>query len=146
MKELNISANYLRRNIEEVVTTLIHECSHIWNMQHDIKDTSNGYVYHNKKLKKQWQNLERYGFRHEKYGWSISLPTEETLDFCIRNGLESRTIFHSVALPVETGFLQPKRNGIHRAHGNIPAHAAETHSGQQKKSMFSTWIATSSLF
>ena len=37
MKELNISANYLRRDITEVVTTLIHECSHIWNMQHDIK-------------------------------------------------------------------------------------------------------------
>ena len=42
MKELNISANYLRRDITEIVTTLIHECSHIWNMQHDIKDTRNG--------------------------------------------------------------------------------------------------------
>ena len=52
MKELNISANYLRRDITEVVTTLIHECSHIWNMQHDIKDTSNGYIYHNKNFKK----------------------------------------------------------------------------------------------
>ena len=34
MKELNISANYLKRSISEIVTTLVHECSHIWNMQH----------------------------------------------------------------------------------------------------------------
>ena len=89
MKELNISANYLRRNIEEVVTTLIHECSHIWNMQHNIKDTSNGYVYHNKKFKKTAEELGKIRIeRHEKYGWTISLPTEETLDFCIRNRLE----------------------------------------------------------
>lgn len=51
MKELNISASYLKRDISEIVTTLIHECSHIWNMKHDIKDTSNNNVYHNKKFK-----------------------------------------------------------------------------------------------
>lgn len=89
MKELNISANYLRRDITEVVTTLIHECSHIWNMQHDIKDTSNGYIYHNKNFKKTAEDLGKIQIdRHEKYGWTISTPTEETIDFCIRNGLE----------------------------------------------------------
>jgi hypothetical protein len=89
MKELNISANYLRRDITEVVTTLIHECSHIWNMQHDIKDTSNGYIYHNKNFKKTAEELGKIQIdRHEKYGWTISTPTEETIDFCIRNGLE----------------------------------------------------------
>ena len=89
MKELNISANYLRRDITEVVTTLIHECAHIWNMQHDIKDTSNGYVYHNKRFKETAENLGKIKVgRSEKYGWTVSSPTEETLDFCIRNGLQ----------------------------------------------------------
>lgn len=89
MKELNISANYLRRDITEVVTTLIHECSHIYNMQHGIKDTSNGYVYHNSKFKKTAEELGHIHIdRHEKYGWTISSPTEDTIDFCIRNGLE----------------------------------------------------------
>lgn len=89
MKELNISANYLRRDITEIVTTLIHECSHIYNMEHNIKDTSNGYVYHNKKFKKTAEELGHIRIeQHEKYGWTLSYPTEETLDFCIRNGLE----------------------------------------------------------
>lgn len=90
MKELNISANYLRRDITEVVTTLIHECSHIWNMQHEIKDTSNGYIYHNKKFKKTAEELGHIHIeRHEKYGWTVSTPTEETIDFCIRNDLDN---------------------------------------------------------
>lgn len=90
MKELNISANYLRRDITEVVTTLIHECAHIWNMQHDIKDTSNGYVYHNKRFKETAENLGNIKVeRSEKYGWTVSSPTEETIDFCIRNGLQN---------------------------------------------------------
>lgn len=89
MKELNISANYLRRDITEIVTTLIHECSHIWNMQHNIKDTSNGYVYHNKKFKETAEKLGKINVeRDEKYGWTVSIPTEETIDFCIRNGLQ----------------------------------------------------------
>lgn len=90
MKELNVSANYLTRDITEVVTTLIHECSHIYNMENGIKDTSNGYVYHNKRFKKTAEELGKIKIdRHEKYGWTISSPTEETIDFCIRNGLEN---------------------------------------------------------
>lgn len=89
MKELNVSANYLKRPIEEIVTTLIHECSHIYNMEHNIKDTSNGYVYHNKNFKKTAEELGHIQIdRHEKYGWTISTPTEETIDFCVRNDLE----------------------------------------------------------
>lgn len=89
MKELNISANYLTRPIEELVTTLIHECSHVYNASHGIKDTSNGYVYHNRRFKKTAEEMGRIRIeRHEKYGWTVSYPTEETLDFCIRNGLE----------------------------------------------------------
>lgn len=89
MKELNISANYLTRPIEEIVVTMIHEASHIYNMQHGIKDTSNGYVYHNTRFKKTAEEMGHLRIeRHEKYGWTVSFATEETLDFCIRNGLE----------------------------------------------------------
>ena len=105
MKELNISANYLRRDITEVVTTLIHECSHIWNMQHDIKDTSNGYIYHNKRFKKTAEEIGRIKIdRHDKYGWTVSTPTEETIDFCIRNGLEDIQIGRQLDFSFGTGF------------------------------------------
>ena len=88
MKELNISASYLKRDISEIVTTLIHECSHIWNMQHDIKDTSNNNVYHNKKFKRTAEEMGKIKvWRHERYGWTISRPLQETLDFCKRHRL-----------------------------------------------------------
>ena len=105
MKELNISANYLRRDITEVVTTLVHECSHIWNMQNGIKDTSNGYVYHNKRFKKTAEEMGKIRIdRHEKYGWTVSSPTEETVDFCIRNGLKDIQIGRQLDFSFGTGF------------------------------------------
>ena len=50
--ELNLSADYLNRPIENTVATLIHEASHLYALQNGIKDTSNRGVYHNKNFKK----------------------------------------------------------------------------------------------
>ncbi len=94
MKELNISANYLKRDISEIVTTLIHECSHIWNMQHGIQDTSNRYVYHNKYFKQTAEEIGKIKVeRHKRYGWTISKPSQETLAFCKRHRLEEIQIW-----------------------------------------------------
>lgn len=94
MKELNISANYLKRDISEIVTTLIHECSHIWNMQHGIQDTSNRYVYHNKYFKQTAEELGRIKVeKNKRYGWSISKPSQETLAFCKRHRLKAIQIW-----------------------------------------------------
>ena len=124
MKELNISANYLRRDITEVVTTLIHECSHIWNMQKGIKDTSNGYIYHNKHFKQTAEELGKIKIsRSEKYGWTISSPTEETVDFCIRNGLEDIQIGRQLECSFGTGF--------HPATAQTPPHALESPAAQE---------------
>lgn len=90
MKELNISANYLTRDITDVVTTLIHECCHIYNLQNGIKDVSNRGIYHNKNFKQTAEELGKIKVsRHDMYGWTISEPTEETIDFCVRHDLEN---------------------------------------------------------
>lgn len=87
--ELNIGAETLARPIEEVVATMIHECVHIYCMQNNIKDTSNNGVYHNKRFKAIAEEMGHLQIeRHEKYGWTISRPTETTIDFCIQYGLE----------------------------------------------------------
>ncbi len=87
--ELNIGAETLNRPIENVVATMIHECTHLYCLMNNIKDTSNNGVYHNKRFKDIAENM---GFlqidRHEKYGWTITSPTEETLNFCIEYGFE----------------------------------------------------------
>lgn len=93
-KELNISANYLKRDISEIVTTLIHECCHIWNMQHNIKDTSREGTYHNKAFKKTAEELGKIQVEQDsKHGWTISKPSEETIDFCKRHNLENIQIW-----------------------------------------------------
>lgn len=86
--ELNLSADYLNRPIENVVATLIHEACHLYAIANDIKDTSNNGVYHNKKFKQLAEDRGLEISRHDKYGWTITEPTEETIDFCINNGFE----------------------------------------------------------
>ena len=87
--ELNLSADYLNRPIENVVATLIHEASHLYALQNDIKDTSNRGVYHNKNFKKIAEEMGHLQIeKHDKYGWTITYPTEDTLDFIIANGFE----------------------------------------------------------
>lgn len=86
--ELNIGADYLNRPIENVVATLIHEGCHLYAMANSIKDTSNNGVYHNKRFKALAEERGLQIERHEKYGWTITEPTEETIDFCIEYGFE----------------------------------------------------------
>ena len=87
--ELNLSADYLNRPIENTVATLIHEASHLYALQNGIKDTSNRGVYHNKNFKKIAEEMGHLHIeKHDKYGWTITEPTEDTIDFIIRYGFE----------------------------------------------------------
>jgi len=81
--ELNISADYLNRPIENVVATLVHECCHLYAMQNGIKDTSNRGVYHNKKFKALAEERDLIIERHPRYGWTITSPSEKLIDWII---------------------------------------------------------------
>ena len=87
--ELNLSADYLNRPIEDTVATLIHEACHLYALQNDIKDTSNRGVYHNKRFKQIAEEIGHLHIeKHDKYGWTITYPTEDTIDFIIQYGFE----------------------------------------------------------
>lgn len=47
---INISSDYLDRNINDIVGTLLHEMCHLYALQNGIKDTSRSGIYHNKKF------------------------------------------------------------------------------------------------
>lgn len=87
-RELNISADYLNRPIENIVASLLHEMVHIWCLENGVKETSNNGVYHNKRFKAIAESKGLIISRHEKYGWTITEPSESTLEFCIKYGLE----------------------------------------------------------
>ena len=85
--EINISSATLDRPIEETASTLLHEMAHLYNLVHGIRDTSSqSGAYHNKRFK---ATAEAHGLvidHHEKYGWTVTSPSEELLDFIIIMG------------------------------------------------------------
>lgn len=85
--EINISTATLDRHIENTTATLLHEMAHLYNLVHGIRDTSSqSGAYHNKRFK---ATAEAHGLvidHHEKYGWTVTSPSEELLDFIIFMG------------------------------------------------------------
>lgn len=88
--EINIGAGTLSRPIELTATTLYHEMIHLFCANHNLKDTSNNYVYHNSTFKREAES--HGGATVEKdpsgrYGWTITKPSEQMLDFILENSL-----------------------------------------------------------
>lgn len=70
--EINLVAEGLNRGVYPVMTTLLHEMVHLYNLVNDIKDVSRGNTYHNMKFKK---TAEAHGLiieHADKIGWSVS--------------------------------------------------------------------------
>ena len=84
--ELNMAADWLERPIENVVSTLIHEMTHLYNMQMGIQDCSRGGTYHNKKFKEEAEKHMISIDKHEKYGWTLTSPTDELLEYIMEKG------------------------------------------------------------
>ena len=72
----------------------------IGELQNNIKDTSNRGIYHNKRFKALAEERGLQISRHETYGWTITEPTEKTLDFCIINQLEDIQIVRQTAYSI----------------------------------------------
>ena len=57
-------------------------------------------IYHNKRFKALAEERGLQISRHETYGWTITEPTERTLDFCIINQLEDIQIVRQTAYSI----------------------------------------------
>ena len=85
--EINIGAGTLSRPIEEVAATLLHEMVHYHNYVLGIQDCSRGGTYHNRRFR---DSAEAHGLtvvHHEKYGWTLTAPSDRLLQFCLDNEL-----------------------------------------------------------
>lgn len=85
--EINIGAGTLSRSIELVCATLLHEMVHYYNYVNGIQDCSRGNTYHNKKFKAAAESRGLIVDHSEKYGWSHTSPSDELLEFVLRNDL-----------------------------------------------------------
>ena len=84
-REINLCAEYLNRPPELIITTLLHEMCHLYNLQHGIQDTSRSGTYHNAQFK---ATAERCGLiveKSEKSGFCITTPAPELIEFVKAN-------------------------------------------------------------
>ena len=114
-REINIASGTLDRPLENIVASLLHETVHMYN---DIilnkLDTSNKGVYHNKIFKRE---AEAHGLivkRSEKYGYSITEPSDILLDWILEHS-ELKEIEMCRANPT----VKAVRIGTHTGNGNI---------------------------
>lgn len=84
--ELNIGADTLNRPIEETVATMMHEMVHLWNLAEGVQDCSRGGTYHNKRFKEEAERRALHIEHHKTYGWTITSPTEELIEYIISQG------------------------------------------------------------
>ena len=85
--EINLGAGTLARPIEEVCATLLHEMVHYHNYVLGVQDCSRGGTYHNRRFR---DSAEAHGLivdHHDKYGWTITSPSDHLLQFCLDNDL-----------------------------------------------------------
>lgn len=79
--EINISAEHLSRPLANLCATVNHEMIHLYCRINDIKDTSNGNVYHNKKFKEEAENRDLIIEKAQTIGWSVTTPTEQFIEY-----------------------------------------------------------------
>lgn len=84
--ELNLGAETLERPIEAVTATMVHEMVHLYNIAHNVQDCSRGGSYHNKKFRDEAERRGLVISHHEKYGWTITEPSERLIDYIITQG------------------------------------------------------------
>lgn len=78
--EINLVAEALNRGIYPVMSTLLHEMVHLYHNINEIKGTSRGNTYHNKRFK---ADAEAHGLiieHAEKIGWSVTKLTGATMN------------------------------------------------------------------
>lgn len=98
--EINLSAEYLSRPIEEIAVTLLHEMVHLYNMMHGIRDVSNSAFYHTIQFK---ITAEAHGLkvnRHSTLGWTLASLTEESAAWLrAQPDIQSFEVYRSTIIP-----------------------------------------------
>lgn len=111
--EINIATGTLSRPIEYTVTTLLHECCHLWNNENrNISDCSRGGTYHNRFFKEAAESHGLVVEKDEKYGYCITKPSEALIDWILDHDIIqdiqiNRLDVERVAVPTGTGDRAP---------------------------------------
>ena len=89
--------------LSSVPAPMLHEMVHLYNMEQGIQDTSRGGSYHNKHFRDEAEKRGLHIERHDRYGWTITTPGEELLDWILEEGLADIEINRGFGLTPRTG-------------------------------------------
>ena len=105
--ELNIAAGTLSAPIEDTLCVMLHELVHYYCHIHGIKDVSRQSMYHNRRYKEAAESHGLIVERDPKYGWMITSPSQELIDFAEEHDLRdisiTRNEFLFLRIPGLTG-------------------------------------------
>lgn len=79
--EILLAGESLKRGARDTLGTLIHELAHAYCDANEIKDTSNGNRYHNKRFKEVAEDFGLSIDRADVIGWSVTSVPDETAEF-----------------------------------------------------------------
>lgn len=122
--EINLSAEYLNRPVENIIATLLHEMCHLYAMENNIKDTSNNHRYHNKRFKEIAEKRDLKISYHEGIGWSVTEPTEQLIEIIKKYGLNSPIDYVRMGALGQTG--NGDNNGSEGSSGKPPKKKSST--------------------
>lgn len=83
--EITICSEYLFRDVKEICATLLHEMVHLFCRENNIKDTSRGHTYHNKRFKAAAEDHGLIVTYDNKIGWSSSTLKPDAAAFVEEN-------------------------------------------------------------
>lgn len=115
--EINIGAGTLARPIENIVATLLHEMVHLYCMENNIKDTSRGNTYHNKRFKEEAEKRDLIITHSATIGYSHTTPSDDLIQFCLDNDLAEILLERQdgIRIPTFTGGNAPTATGTPKA-------------------------------
>lgn len=85
-REINISAETISRNIENVISTLLHEMVHHYCDLNNIQDCSRGGTYHNRRFKEQAEKRDLIIGYDNRIGYSLTSPSPSLVAFIEQMG------------------------------------------------------------
>lgn len=85
--EMNIAAEVLDREIEEIIDTILHEMVHLYCRENGIKEVSRGGKYHNGKFKELAEKCGLLCVKQGQYGWNTTAQGNDRLtEYALEKG------------------------------------------------------------
>lgn len=122
--EMNIAAEVLDREIEEIIDTLLHEMVHLYCRENGIQEVSRGGKYHNGKFKALAEKCGLICVKAGQYGWNTQGTGNDKLtEYALEKGWSEIKIARGgvMRFPISTGASGTQSGGAPVQGGKRPS-------------------------